>query len=200
MAVIVPVPTPTVPEPVVVAPAPEPTFAPLPPLAELRIRNQTQETDQVSKVVVAFALEPVDELVAEVALLPAERPAAPQKFSPIDEVAPDTYELTAQVGIGPVRGSFKGKVAMSDREPESRYTLHAEGSGRPGSATGEARIELTDDGEGTHLTFDADVTIRGAIGRVGGRLLTSSARGMARQFFEAIERDAKAAAQEGAAT
>lgn len=117
-----------------------------------------------------------------------------------DEVAPDTYELTAQVGIGPVRGSFKGKVAMSDREPEERYTLHAEGSGRPGSATGEAVISLADDGDGTHLTFDADVTIRGAIGRVGGRLLTSSARGMARQFFESIERDAKAAAQEGAAT
>ena len=117
-----------------------------------------------------------------------------------DEVAPDTYELTAQVGIGPVRGSFKGKVAMSDREPETRYTLHAEGSGRPGSATGDANIELTDDGDGTHLRFDAEVTIRGAIGRVGSRLLTSSARGMARQFFEAIERDAKAAAQEGAAT
>ena len=117
-----------------------------------------------------------------------------------DEVAPDTFELTAQVGIGPVRGSFKGKVAMSDREPETRYTLHAEGSGRPGSATGDANIELTDDGDGTHLRFDAEVTIRGAIGRVGGRLLTSSARGMAPPLFGAIERDAKAAAQEGAAT
>ena len=116
-----------------------------------------------------------------------------------DEVAPSTYELTAQVGIGPVRGAFKGKVAMSDREPETRYTLHAEGSGRPGSATGDANIELTDDGDGTHLSYEADVTIRGALGRVGGRLLTSSARGMARQFFEAIERDAKAATEEGAA-
>ena len=117
-----------------------------------------------------------------------------------DEVEPDTYELTAQVGIGPVRGSFTGRVALRDREPETRYTLHAEGSGRPGGAAGEAHIELTDDGEGTHLRYDADVTIRGAIGRVGGRLLTSSARGMARQFFEAIERDAKAAAEKGAAT
>ena len=116
-----------------------------------------------------------------------------------NEVAPDTFELTAQVGIGPVRGAFTGKVAMSDLDPESRYTLHAEGSGRPGGATGDARIELTDDGDGTHLRYDADVTIRGALGRVGGRLLTSSARGMARQFFEAIERDAKTAAEKGAA-
>lgn len=114
-----------------------------------------------------------------------------------EEVEADTYELTAQIGIGPVRGAFTGRVAMRDQEPETRYTLLAEGSGRPGSASGEAVIQLSDDGDGTHLRYDADVTIRGAIGRVGGRLLTSSARSMARQFFEAIERDAKAAAEEG---
>ncbi len=84
-AVVVPAPTPTVPEPAIVAPEPEPTFAPLPPLVELRIHNQTQEPDSVSKVIVAFALEPVDEPIEEVALPPAPTPEAPQKVSPIDE-------------------------------------------------------------------------------------------------------------------
>ncbi|MCE2458068.1 MAG: cadherin repeat domain-containing protein [Dehalococcoidia bacterium] len=87
LAVVVPVPTPTVPETVIVEPEPVPTFAPLPPLVEQKIRNQTQETDPVSKVIVVFALEPVDEPMAEVSLPPAAEPAPPQKVSQVDEDA-----------------------------------------------------------------------------------------------------------------
>ena len=117
-----------------------------------------------------------------------------------DEVAPDTWELTAQVGVGPVRGAFTGRVELRDREPEHSYTLVASGQGRPGGGTGEAAINLADDGSGTRLRYEADVTVRGAIARVGGRLLTASARTMARQFFDAIEEVAKTATERSAAT
>lgn len=112
--------------------------------------------------------------------------------------APGAWNLTVEAGIGPVRGAFAGSVALADLEPESRYTLRAEGSGRPGGVSGEAAIALADDGAGTRLRYDAEVTIRGPVARVGGRLLTSTARTMARQFFEAIERGAQAE-EEGAA-
>lgn len=117
-----------------------------------------------------------------------------------DEVAPDTWELTARVGVGPVRGAFTGRVELRDLQPESRYTLIASGQGRPGGGAGEAAIDLTDDGDGTHLRYEADVSVRGAIARVGGRLLTTSARTMARQFFDAIEQEAKTATERSAAT
>ena len=115
-----------------------------------------------------------------------------------DEVAPGTWELAADVGIGPVRGTFTGRVELKDREPESRYTLVASAQGRPGGGTGEAAIELTDDGDGTGLRYEADVTVRGAVARVGSRLLAASARTMARQFFDAIERSASEATERGA--
>lgn len=85
--VVVPVPTPTVPEPSTVVHEPETTFAPLPPLVERRIRNQTQESDNVSKLIVAFTLEPVGEPITKVMLPPVAEPAAPQKILPIDAVA-----------------------------------------------------------------------------------------------------------------
>ncbi len=116
-----------------------------------------------------------------------------------DEVAPNAWELIAELGVGPVRGTFRGRVELRDREPETRYTLVASGQGRPGAGSGEAAIELTDDGAGTHLRYEADVTVRGPVARVGGRLLTASARTMARQFFDAIERAAMAAAGGGVA-
>ncbi len=115
-----------------------------------------------------------------------------------DEVAPGTWELAADVGIGPVRGTFTGRVELKDREPESRYTLVASAQGRPGGGTGEAAIVLTDDGGGTRLRYEADVTVRGAVARVGSRLLAASARTMARQFFDAIEKSASEATERGA--
>ena len=81
-APVVVVPTPTVPEPVL-APKPEPTFAPMKPLVERSIRNQTQESDSASKVVVAFVIEPIDEPMAEVSLPPVVEPATPKKIVPV---------------------------------------------------------------------------------------------------------------------
>ena len=112
-----------------------------------------------------------------------------------EEREPGAYDLTVEARIGLVRGSFAGRVALRDLRPETRCTLAAEGGGRLGSVSGEADIQLADaeDG-GTRLRYAAEVTIRGAAARVGGRLLTSKARGMARQFFGAIEQGAAAAA------
>ena len=86
VAVVVPVPTPVAPAPVV-APEPEPTSVPLSRLSELRWRHQTQQPDAVSKVVVAFAIEPVDEPRADVVLPPVATPVPPQYVSPVDAVA-----------------------------------------------------------------------------------------------------------------
>ena len=121
-------------------------------------------------------------------LNPASLQGAIPGCTAFDEVAPDTWELTAQVGVGPVRGIFTGRVELRDRQPESRYTLIASGQGRPGGGTGEVVIDLVDDG-----------SVRGAVGRVGGRLLTASARTMARQFFDAIENEARTATERSAA-
>lgn len=114
------------------------------------------------------------------------------------EVAPDTYELTAETAVGPVRGVFTGSVALRDAQHDTRFTLVATGRGRPGSVSGEAVIDLEDDGSGTRLRYEADVTIRGAVARVGGRLLAATARVMARQFFDVIEQRAQVAAERGA--
>ena len=96
--VVVPAPTPTVPGPVLIT---EPTFAPLPPLVERSIRNQTQESDTVSKVIVAFALEPVEQPMAEVSLPPAETPATPKKIVPI-------YGVEAGHSPAPLPSSLDG--------------------------------------------------------------------------------------------
>ena len=130
---------------------------------------------------------------------PASLRAAIPGCEAFDEIAPGAWDVTAKVGVGPVRGTFTGRVELRDREPETRYTLIASGQGRPGGGQGEAAITLSDDGAGTRLRYEADVNVRGAIARVGSRLLTGSARTMARQFFDAIEQVARTATERSAA-
>ena len=73
-------------------------------LSERRYRNFAQQPDRVSPILVAFAVEPVVDPVAEVSLPPAERPAPPPKTSPIDTVetahspAPISASLDASGG------------------------------------------------------------------------------------------------------
>ena len=95
--------------------------------------------------------------------------------------------------IGPIRGTFDGNVRLADRQPERAYTLYAEGGGRPGRVNGNVAISLDEAMPGTDLTYSADLTLRGPVSRFAGRLLTTTARGMARQFFEAIEAQAQSA-------
>ncbi len=116
------------------------------------------------------------------------------------QVAPDSYDLKVEVKIGPIRGTFDGKVRLADRQPEHAYTLHAEGGGRPGRVNGNVAISLDDAVPGTDLTYSAELTLRGPVSRVAGRLLTTTARGMARQFFDAIEAQAQSAMETASET
>ncbi len=103
----VPVKTPTpIPETVTVVVSEPETYAPLPPLVEKTIRNQTQESDSVSKVIVGFALEPVTQPAAEVVLPPAAGREAPQKISPIHDVAAGDSQSPLLASLDPSEGGL----------------------------------------------------------------------------------------------
>lgn len=98
-------------------------------------------------------------------------------------------EFTASVvaRVGPVSATFKGKVELSDLDPPHGYTLSGRGQGGPaGFAKGSARIRLAPEGEGTRLSYVADVDIGGKLASVGGRLIQSVARKNADDFFSAF--------------
>lgn len=98
-------------------------------------------------------------------------------------------EFTASVvvRVGPVSATFKGKVELSDLDPPYGYTLSGRGQGGPaGFAKGSARIRLTPEGEGTRLSYIADVDIGGKMASVGGRLIQSVAKKNAEDFFSAF--------------
>jgi carbon monoxide dehydrogenase subunit G len=96
-------------------------------------------------------------------------------------------DMTARVKltIGPVKATFNGKVTLSDLDPPNGYRIAGEGSGGvAGYAKGGARVRLADDGPGTLMTYDVKADVGGKLAQLGGRLIDSTAKKLADEFFE----------------
>jgi len=109
-------------------------------------------------------------------------------------------ELAARVAlrIGPMNARFAGKVQLSDLDPPNGYTISGEGQGGvAGFAKGGATVKLAEDGPGaTLMTYDVKAQVGGKMAQLGARLIDSTARSMADQFFDRFA--ARVAADAGA--
>jgi carbon monoxide dehydrogenase subunit G len=62
----------------------------------------------------------------------------------LEAIGPDEYKATMKVGVGGVKGTFEGKVKLSDKQAPDSYKMNVEGAGGPGFIRGETIITLTD--------------------------------------------------------
>ena len=93
-------------------------------------------------------------------------------------------EAKVQLKIGPVKATFGGKVTLDTTNAPSGFSLTGEGSGGPaGYAKGGADVELLEDGNETILRYQAKADIGGKIAQLGSRLIDSTAKRLAGQFF-----------------
>lgn len=106
----------------------------------------------------------------------------------IERDGDDAFQAVADVKLGPVKASFRGKIALEDTDPPIRCRLVAKGdAGATGFASGEAGIRLeAQDGE-TRIQYTADATVGGKLARVGARVVDAAARKIADEFFARLE-------------
>jgi uncharacterized protein len=102
----------------------------------------------------------------------------------IHRLSDTEIEATVTAKIGPVKASFKGLVTLSDIDPPNGYTIRGEGKGGPaGFAKGGAKVRLTDAGAETVLSYEVDASVGGKIAQIGARLIDSTAKKLADDFF-----------------
>lgn len=108
----------------------------------------------------------------------------------LEVTAPDCYAATVTAGVASVKGTYQGRVSLSEKDAPSSFCLRAEGAGAPGTIRADATIRLEEiDGSSTRVSYDADAVVGGMIGGVGQRMITGVARKTAGEFFAAVERD-----------
>ena len=105
----------------------------------------------------------------------------------LKEVGPDQYEATMKVGIASVKGTYKGKVSIKEKQAPSHYVLSGEGSGSPGFMQGDMSIDLEEKDGGTVLNYSTDAKVGGLIAGIGQRMIGGIAKMMVDQFFKKVE-------------
>lgn len=86
--------------------------------------------------------------------------------------------------IGPVKATFKGAVTLENIQAPQSYTIVGEGKGGvAGFAKGSADVSLEEDGAETILRYSAKAQVGGKLAQLGSRLIDSTARKMADEFF-----------------
>jgi carbon monoxide dehydrogenase subunit G len=96
-------------------------------------------------------------------------------------------DMTARVKlqVGPVKATFNGKIKLSDLDPPNSYRISGEGNGGvAGFAKGGAVVRLADDGADTLMIYDVKADVGGKLAQLGGRLIDSTAKKLADEFFE----------------
>jgi uncharacterized protein len=101
----------------------------------------------------------------------------------LEPLGNDRYQVELGVAIAAIAGSFKGTVAIEDKNPPESYTLVIDGSGRQGFVKGRARVALETQGADTLVRIAAQADAGGLIARVGQRLLEGIGRTMMDRFF-----------------
>ncbi|KRR27084.1 carbon monoxide dehydrogenase [Bradyrhizobium lablabi] len=106
----------------------------------------------------------------------------------LDMSSPTEMTATVVFKVGPVKATFGGKVTLSDLDPPNSYRISGEGSGGvAGFAKGGALVRLESGAPDiTVLHYEVDAQIGGKLAQLGARLIDSTARKLAAEFFKSF--------------
>jgi len=101
-----------------------------------------------------------------------------------DAISENTFEAKITAKVGPVKAKFKFNVELTDIRPPHGYLISGEGQGGvAGFAKGSAKVELSEDGDETILSYSVKANVGGKLAQLGARLIDGTAKKMADEFF-----------------
>lgn len=103
----------------------------------------------------------------------------------LEKTADNTFNAVVTAKVGPVKAKFNGTVELVELDRPNGYKIQGEGKGgAAGFAKGGATVNLTEEDGATRLNYEADAKVGGKLAQVGSRLVKSSAKKMADEFFD----------------
>lgn len=105
----------------------------------------------------------------------------------LEPVGENEYQAVVNVGVGPVRGRYTAKIAITEAQPYQSYRLEIGGSGSIGFANGTSRVTLEEQDGKTTVQVSSQAEAGGTVARVGQRMMESVARGLLDRFFTCLQ-------------
>jgi carbon monoxide dehydrogenase subunit G len=109
--------------------------------------------------------------------------------SKLNKLSETDYEGVMNVRIGPVSGTFTGKLVVSNEVPPQSCTLTVDGKGAPGFVKGVGNVKFVEqDANTTFMSYTGELTVGGTLASVGQRMLDSVGKSIIRQGFEVLDK------------
>jgi carbon monoxide dehydrogenase subunit G len=104
----------------------------------------------------------------------------------LEMASPTEMMATVVLKVGPVKATFNGKVTLTDIDAPNSYRIVGEGAGGvAGFAKGGAKVRLEEEApEITILHYETEAQIGGKLAQLGARLIDSTSKKLAANFFE----------------
>ena len=103
----------------------------------------------------------------------------------LDKKSATEFAAKVTAKVGPVKANFTGDVKLSKLKPPQSYVISGQGKGgAAGFAKGGATVSLEEKDGQTLLSYDVDAQVGGKLAQIGSRLIQSTARKMADDFFK----------------
>ena len=102
----------------------------------------------------------------------------------IERTADNEYTVAMTARVGPVSAKFSGRIVLSDIVAPNSYTITFDGQGgAAGFANGNAKVQLSPEGNGTRIDYQASAQVGGKLAQIGSRLVDGAAAKVADDFF-----------------
>lgn len=110
----------------------------------------------------------------------------------VTKVNDNEFNGEIAVRIGPLSGTFGGRVRVDNEAPPQYCTLIVEGAGKIGflKGTGEVILSELENGR-TLMKYSGEVHIGGKVASVGQRLFDSVSKGMVKQGLDKLNEISK---------
>ena len=108
--------------------------------------------------------------------------------SSLEPTGENSFNTVSMIKIGPVKGSFKGKLKVVDKNEPHSFAIEMEQMSKIGNAHVRVDMKLTDT-EQAHcdLGFDGKAKLSGVVARMGQRVLSGVANTITKEVFASLE-------------
>ena len=109
----------------------------------------------------------------------------------LEATGPDQYRALIELAVGPVKGNYQGKIAITDKDQPHSMTLKVEAKAPVGivTAIGKLRLSPVQEGKATQLDWEGTPQLAGMLASVGARLIGGVAKAQADLFFSKLQKE-----------
>jgi carbon monoxide dehydrogenase subunit G len=107
----------------------------------------------------------------------------------LTQTAPNVFTGTATVGVGVIKGLYRGSLELTEEEPYRGATIEIDTRSGHAEIHGIGRVRLEPSEGGTMVIYEGEARINGILAAVGQRLLPSASKSLIAAFLRNVEEE-----------